>query len=557
MTTLPGSGAISWSDIATMLGLGINDRNMNKFRAPIGSYRPGTDIPTTPNTTINANIFYNKTRSGCPQWVTRAGRSGNITRENITLDTSGNIYMTGYYNGTTSIYNADGSAFGTSLVSIGQDDMFIAKYNSSGDAQWVAKAGSSSHSERGNAIALDTSGNIYVTGTSNVGSMSFYNSDGTASGTSLPTGKGEYDVFLAKYNASGFFQWAIKMTSSFTEQGLGVAVDTSGNPYITGYYRGPMDLYNTDGITFASVSHFGTGSDDVFIAKYNSSGVLQWLRTAHAYGVSGTGVNERGYGVAIDTSNNVYLTGIFRYSTYFYTLSPSGSGSVTRISVTATSASTDMFVVKYNPSGTIQWIAKGGSTAADQANEIAIDTNNNIYVTGYYTGSSTFYNGNATGTGSAFGTLTQIGLQDIFIVKYNSSGTIQWIARAGGTSGNDNGNAITTDTSGNIYIAGYYNGTLTFYNANGTAFGTTLESDGLEDMFIAKYNSSGVVQWVARAGSTGNDRGHAITTDTSGNLYIAGFYNGTMTFYNAEGTAFSTTLSADGINAMFIAKYIG
>jgi cold shock CspA family protein len=216
----------------------------------------------------------------------------------------------------------------------------------------------------------------------------------------------------------------------------------------------------------------------------------------------------------------------------------------------------DCFIAKYNTSGTVQWgaqltVTEGGYTTGLG---ISVDGSGNLYVTGYYNSNPlTLYNSD----GSAFGTtLPTSGGSDCFIAKYNTSGTVQWGARIAG--GDTAGLGISVDGSGNLYVTGYYiSNPLTLYNSDGSAFGTTLAYSGSSsDCFIAKYDTTGTVQWGARIAGTIDDTGSGISVDVSGNLYVTGYYTSNpLTLYNSSGSAFGTTLPNSGSNDCFIAKY--
>ena len=187
------------------------------------------------------------------------------------------------------------------------------------------------------------------------------------------------------------------------------------------------------------------GNSDAFLVKYNSSGTKQWTKQ---FGTSGT---DWALDLAADSSNNIYLTG-------FTSLSLDGE---------TNSGRKDIFLVKYNSSGTKQWTKLLG-TSYDLGRGVTVDTSNNIYVTGDTDGG---LDGN-----------TNSGDFDMFLVKYNSSGTKQWTKQLGSSSA-DMGVGITVDNSSNIYITGQTKGGMD---------GNTNIGDG--DIFLVKYNSSGVLQ---------------------------------------------------------------
>ena len=199
------------------------------------------------------------------------------------------------------------------------------------------------------------------------------------------------------------------------------------------------------------------GNTDLFVVKYNSSGTKQWTRQL------GSSSRDSANGVATDSSGNVYVTG----------MTNGGLDGCKNAGIE------DLFVVKYNSSGTKQWTNQLGSSSRDSANNVATDSSGNIYVTG-----TTYWelDGN-----------TSAGKADLFVVKYNSSGTWQWTNQLG-TWDTDFANGVATDSSGNVYVAG---------DTTGRLDGNT--SAGSNDLFVVKYNSSGTKQWTKQLGSSSRD----------------------------------------------------
>jgi hypothetical protein len=222
-----------------------------------------------------------------------------------------------------------------------------------------------------------------------------------------------------------------------TTSGYSVATDASGNIYVTGYTDGGLG-----GNTL-------TGTRDFFVTKYNSSGVLQYTKQM---GVAGK--KTHGSSVATDASGNVYVAG--------YTEGGLGGNTLT--------GTTDFFVTKYNSSGVLQYTKQMGVAGADTFGfSVATDASGNVYVAGDTTG------------GLGGNTLT--GTTDFFVTKYNSSGVLQYTKQMGVAGKNTYGYSVATDTSGNVYVAG---------DTDGGLGGNTLT--GAYDFFVAKYNSSGVLQ---------------------------------------------------------------
>ena len=177
------------------------------------------------------------------QWAVQAGGSSTDIGNSIAVDSSGNCYVTGYFNGTAS--------FGaTNLTSSGSDDIFVAKLNTSGAWQWAVQAGGVS-ADQGNSIAVDSSGNCYVTG---------YFSGTVSFGATNLTSSGGIDIFVAKLNTSGAWQWAVQAGGALTDTGNSIAVDSSGNCYITGRFSGT--------VSFGATNLTSSGGIDIFVAKY-------------------------------------------------------------------------------------------------------------------------------------------------------------------------------------------------------------------------------------------------------------------------------------------------
>ena len=245
--------------------------------------------------------------------------------------------------------------------------------------------------------------------------------------------------------------------------------DSSNNYYFTGV------VYCNSCSGFDSQSA-NTQIDNFVILKYNSSGTRNWTKVVKSH-------NSRGHGNVSDTSGNSYSTG--------YAKNTFNSVSVT--------GGKDLFLTKYNTSGTHQWSKLLGSTSDDVGNEIAMDSSGNLYITGYTEG---ILDGGSTS-----------GERDLLITKYDSSGNKSWAVQVGNTR--SEGRSIALDSSNNVYVAGYAYGD---FDGNSNIGGS--------DVVIVKYNSSGVKQWAYQYGTTSDDFGEGIAVDSSGNLYVTGTTSG-------------------------------
>ena len=258
------------------------------------------------------------------------------------------------------------------------------------------------------------------------------------------TNSGWDDIFLVKFNSSGTKQWTKQLGTSTTEYGRELTTDSSGNIYVTGFTRGGLD------------GNTNLGSSDIFLIKYNSSGTKIWTKQL------GTSKHEDAYQVTTDSTGHIYMTGYTAGDLYGNT----------------NSGSSDIFLIKFNSSGTKIWTKQLGTSKGEEGFEVTIDSSDNIYVTGSTRGG---LDGN-----------TNSGKSDIFLVKYNSSGTKQWTKQLG-TSSSEGGLGVTTDSSGNIYVTGSTEGWLDG-NANSGGIRCYLRAS-CKDIFLVKYNSSGIKQW--------------------------------------------------------------
>ena len=294
-------------------------------------------------------------------------------------------------------------------------------------------------------------------------------------------GNQEYEVSLsATQNAwSGTQQLGTSSGDSIINPD-GVTLDSSGSIYVVTYTKGGLD------------NNINLGSTDIFLLKYNSSGVKQWTRQL------GTSDQDRGedggkHRVTVDSLDNIYVTGSTR----------GGLDGNTNMS----GRSWDFFLVKYNSSGVKQWTKQFGTTAHDFGYGVTVDSSDNLYVTGKTTG--------------GMGSNTNSGGYDIFLVKYNSSGVELW-AQQLGTDTDDEGTGVRVDSSDNIYVMGNTSGGLD-NNVNPSASGGTSHGDKW-DFFLVKYNSSGTKQWTQQLGTSSNDTAKGVVVDSSDNIYVTGVH---------------------------------
>lgn len=456
-------------------------------------------------------------------YVFNAGGGGttNATGHSIARDGAGNIVVIGIYEGSIDLDPSGGVA---NHSSAGMHDIFVVKYNAAGQYIWSIAVGGSGD-DFGDCVSIDSNGNLYITG--------FYSStvdfDPSVSNANL-TSAGSNDIFLAKYNSNGQYQWAHSFGSSGGDRGHRVHIDATNSVYLTGYFVGTADF--DPSVATANLS--AVGSYDGFLAKFNSAGAYQW---AFSYGSAG---GDWGGGLCTDVSGNVYLSGNFSGTADF---DPSGGAA----NLTPGNIN-DLFVAKYNSSGQYQWAFNSGSTIAASAYSLKTDLSGNVYVTASLYGTGDFDPGssvvNLTSTPASY---------DLVVAKYNNAGQYQWAFIVGANSGTDAANDIFVDASSNIYIAGYFTGTVDFDPGTGTA--NVIGTGTPNELFLAKYNSAGQYQWAFGVSSANESMGYGVWVDPSDNVYATGFFGGTADF-DPSGSSSNSTSSAGGAKDFVFAKYI-
>jgi hypothetical protein len=443
------------------------------------------------------------------QWAKKTGSTSGEKCYSISTDEGGNLYTTGFF--TSPIF------FGSfPLANAGSADIFIAKYDSSGNIVW-AKSFGGANDEGGFGISSDSVGNIYATG--------YFSSPSITFGSTTLTNVGGNDIFIVKLDAtSGNVIWAISDGSTGDDRGIGVKADAYNNVYLTGSFASPTLNFGTTTLTNA-------GGYDVFIVKYaGATGNRLWAKSAGGVNdENGPNANDNGGTITTDPSGNVFAVGYF--SSPAITL-----GSTT---LTNTTGSYDLFIVKYDSVGNALWAKSAGGTGLnnDGAFGICTDVLGNAFVTGAFDSPSIIF-----GSFTLTHPLSTSG--DIFTVKYDIGGNVVWAKNYGGI-GDDIGYGICTDAQGYIYTAG-------IIHSDTATFGTfTLINSAAPsgDVFVAKYDASGNVLWAINEGGTNDDFAYDVALDTtSGTIYIAGnFASSSITFG-------ATTLANSGFADIYVAK---
>ena len=448
------------------------------------------------------------------QWARSMGGPTDEIGNSIAVDSSGNVYTTGYFKGTIDFDPGPGTS---TLTSAGSQDAFISKLDANGNLIWAKNIGGVSE-DFSNSIAVDGSGNVYITGW--FGATTDFD---PGPGTSFLTSAGIYDVFILKLDATGNFLWAKSMGDTGWDRGYSIAVDDSGNVYTTGHFTATVDFDPGAGTSNLT----SEGNWDYFILKLDSAGNFLWAKSM------GGPDYDLGLSVSIDNSGNVYTIGYFMATVDF----DPGQGT----SFLTSAGANDVFISKLDATGNFIWAKSMGGPGIEWGFSIALDNSGNAYTTGHFQETADFDPGAGTAN------LISAGFADIFISKLDASGNFVWAKNFGG-GGDDMGYAIALDDSGNTYTTGYFQTTIDFDPGPGVA---NLTPVGLSDIFISKFDASGNFIWAKSIGAVNYDFGLSIATDASGNLYTTGFFRGNPDFDPGPGTS---NLPSAGAEDIFILK---
>ncbi|HTL86190.1 MAG TPA: PKD domain-containing protein, partial [Acidimicrobiia bacterium] len=417
--------------------------------AAAGQYQVALTVTDNAGATAQDTAIVTITAASASTWAKEWGGSLSDSVSAMATDAAGNAYATGTFRGTMTVGT-------TTLVAHGDNDFFIVKWTPSGTLAWLQGYGSTgAESPRG--VTVDASGNVDVVGFIGVGAGQVAN----VGGADL-TLNGTGDMFVAQYSAAtGAHQWSKRFGGQYTsDQAQAVAVDATGNVYVTGMFSG--------------TANFGGGnlsvpfdSDlDLFILKLDKAGNYTWAKHFPNDG------NDVGYGIAVDAQANILVTGSL-FNSINFTGNPVGSTGT----LSSPGSMTDMIVAKFTTDGTYVWSRQGGGQNGNESgSDVAVDSAGNAIVTASAIGSSDFGTGPLPANGSA----------DAIVAKYSAAnGSAMWAKRFGGL-GNDYASGVAVDGSDNVYMVG------DFYSAS-FVFGTTTLSSPVanEDAYMSKLSSSG------------------------------------------------------------------
>lgn len=399
--------------------------------------------------------------------------------------------------------------------------------------QWAIGIGSAENDDA-RVCAVAPNGNVYLAGFFS-GTMDLDPSPATYNVTS----KGNTDIFLACYTASGNFVWGLSVGDTSSDGALNLAVDKDNNAIIVGFFSGqhvnfdplspgPGKYLNDQGVIGGPLATGGDG----FAAKYNSSGACTW-----AIDLGGSSVFDITEGVATDENGNVYVGGDFHY---IMDIDP-GPGVTNLNALNGTG-----YLIKYTPAGQLVW---GFSFGAAGNNGVDNAVWNIRAKGGYIYNSGTFMNSGDFDPSPAAAMLTAIGGYDGYLAKYDTSGNYVFAVQVGGTQ-NESVYNLALDSS-NIYITGSTTSTSMAFNGGGPSNSSTPGGGTNSDMFLAKYTQNGNYVWSSLTGGPKDESGLGIAINNN-LLFATGYFDDTVDFDPSPATA---DLISKGENDIYLCKY--
>lgn len=514
-SSTPASNIVTFNGIAAVVTASTSTSITTTV--PAGATTGVISVTVSGATGISATAFIVTSPVLTPGLVWARGHIGtqDTFSEGVTTDASGNVFTTGSFDNTTDFDPGPGVLNLTATGSV--SDIYLSKLNANGDLAWAFSLGCVT-SGAGTGIATDAAGNVYVAGYFS-GTVDFDPGPGT---TNLTAG----GRFLCKYDTNGNLIWALALASTLSVD-LTMAVDAADNLYLAGGFSGTADFDPGAG-TFNMTS---AGSTDIFILKLSSAGNFIWARRM------GSTLLDRANALALDVSGNVHITGTFNGTVDF----DPGAGTANLTSAGAT----DAFILKLDNAGNYLWARRvGGTSAFDTGNGIALDSDDNVLITGRFDGTVDF------DPGAAVNNLTSVGGGDAFVLKLNSAGNFVWAKSMGGTFGEE-GMDIVCDAFDNVYTTGDLRSNTADFDPGPGTF--NLSPTGSWEVYLSGLDAAGNFMWaVASQGAAGSSVYQPeLSLDASGNIILIGVIEDAPA--DLDPGICVTNISTNGVTA-FIAK---
>ena len=448
-------------------------------------------------------------------WANGIGGPSTEKSQAVATDAQGNVYVTGYFQGTVDFDPGPGIY---NLVGKGGYDIFVAKYSPEGPLLWAKSMGGTGN-DAGASIAISDYGIVYLTGYFN-GTADFDPGAGMFNLTSA----GNSDIFVAMIDFDGSFFYAWRMGGTGMDQGLSIAAGSDGSLVTTGYFFGTANFDPWGG----TLNMTSAGSTDIYIFKLDSNWNFAWVKQ-----FGGTGADQ-GLSLAVGSDGSVLTTGYFNGIVDF---NP-GAGT----SYLTSAGDWDIFVSRLDAAGNFVWAKRMGGPSRDQGLSLALGSDGSVFTAGYFSNVADFDPGSETYN------LTSVGSADIYVSKLDSAGNFVWASQMGGLA-DDFGNSMAVGSDGTVYTTGYFSVTADFDLGAGTF---NLTSAGGTDIFISKLDNTGNFIGAWRIGGIGSDNGISIVSGSQGSIITTGIFAGVVDFNLGPHHSFLTGV---GSSDVYLAKY--
>lgn len=468
------------------------------------------------------------------QWGFGIGNSSDQYVSQSATDNLGNKYIIGTFSGSN--MDVDPSINITNLSSSGSTDIFVAKYSSTGAFINAFKIGGTDN-DAGLGICTDNANNIYITGWFRGVNIDFDPSSGVANLTSngdVGTDMGyNGEVFVAKYNSSLQYQWAFNLGGpTINDAGLRIKTDNSSNVYVSGSFSGTNVDFDPSISNTAYLSTLNGNRTAGFLAKYDTNGSYIWAKVFASINTLDGGIRNFDF----DTNGNVYATGQIWGET---DIDP-GTGT----NIQTSNGESDIFLVKLSSAGNYIWGFKIGGTAMDIAWGLAVNSSNEVLITGLISSSGVDFN-----PGVGTNNLSTSGGEDIFVAKYDQNGNYIFAFNLGGSGLDGAYDIAPIPNAAGFSITGYFSGTVDFNPGIGVS---NLTSAGGKDIFIARYDNNGNYVKAFKVGGSADDYGRSVS-NTASTTIVTGDFSGTnIDFDPSINTA---NLTSNGGSDGFVANY--
>jgi Secretion system C-terminal sorting domain/Beta-propeller repeat len=425
----------------------------------------------------------------------------------IDVDTDGNSYVTGYFNGDSDFDNTIDVDLHTS---VGQTDVFVVKLNSLGELIWAKTFGSASD-DSGYSIKVDGEGSVLVAGL-----FSLTCDFDPGESLEMRTSNGSYDAFVLKLDAEGNFVWVNTFGGNNYDKCNAIVVDENSNIYLAGSFQEVVDFDQSNDFEV----HTSSGAFDFFVMKVNQNGSFGWVKTV------GSNLYDNANSIDIDSNNNLYITGEFCQTVNFDT-------GIAGFEMTAESSS-NAFVLKLDSLGEFVWAKSFPSNVVSVGYSLSVSDQGEVFVAGSYQGELDY----DPGVDSVM-TISNGGW-DMFVVSLDSNGNYVWGKSFGGVENGDRLSSISFDqNSMSIFATGYFRSPVDFDPGPDEFVLSPLSNNAT--LFILKLNLYGEFRWVKTiASQEGSSAGIQITVDNFGNLFLGGGFGGTVDF-GIDQTSFMMT----------------